>query len=513
MPSTWLKDARGTAWTQEALANALGVNVKTVKRLEGCGADTPQQVRYAELARALDVCPIQLAEHHARDLAANRQPDHAARALGAADRLRRERQFPPADSEPIRWALEACRASGLIDQIAAKSPDLGDPAAQAAGLARSLDAGDLDGLSRILSKALTTAIDAAGDRRQLDALAELVRTLVRLSAAHDAALGTTGAARPGWHQHHGEPEPWQLTALVDRSCGLDGLRWVRPAAGNEPRIDPASPRALCAGPVTTTDADQRVYELVLAFADFVGFDGDKPAPGDDNGLADYCKRVNQMIWGLGDGDDHVLGYFRRIHQEPDTIKDRLLAALPDLRLFDTGDPGRANSVLRVDGGKLGTWLAMRLQAIADRRKVLPASPVHAHPPTTPTETRPMTNDQGSAPINVHVNVNSGGGNVNQAAGGSQAHQHNLSAPAADLLAVLEQLLAETSGSDPRHGELRQACREAQGELERQQALTLPTKTRLQRAAEAIESWAPTDRLLGMAANLSELLSRLPAIGP
>lgn len=46
MNCDWLKEPREAAgFTREALAAALNLNVKAIQRLEGCGADTPQQVR------------------------------------------------------------------------------------------------------------------------------------------------------------------------------------------------------------------------------------------------------------------------------------------------------------------------------------------------------------------------------------------------------------------------------------------------------------------------------------
>jgi len=513
MSCNWLKEPRETArFTQEALAAALKANVKTIKRLEQCGADTPQQVRYSDLATQLKVCPIQLAEHHARDLSANGQPEHARRALEAADALRRARHFPSVDPSPIQSALVACRVTGLGARIAGRVSSLPDEQAQAGHIVKLLNEGDLDGLSFLLNKPLGEAIGAAADGKALDDLARFLRTVVRTCAADDPSLNPAASpSRERWHQHHGESKGWAFTAMIDRSSGLDGMRLIQPRPGTEPRLDDASIRAVRSGRVTQTSVDGRLYELVSAFADLLAFDGDKPPPGDAAAFADFCRRVNQMLWGLNYEDEHVFGLWERANCEPDEVKQQLLQRLPDLRLFDCGEPARTSSVLRVDGAKLETWFASRLKSIAERRKTLATTPVHATQSTQSNpkpESIPM-NDTQAAPIQVNLNIHSGNGPANQAAGQAQAHQHNLSTPSAELLPLLDRLLAETGTAEPHYADLRKACRNAQGELEETAVLSEPTKTLLQRAIDALPT---ADKALGIATKVAELVAKIPGLG-
>ena len=228
-------------------------------------------------------------------------------------------------------------------------------------------------------------------------------------------------------------------------------------------------------------------------------------------FATFCDRVNQMLWGLNYEDEHVFGLWERANCEPEEVKQGLLRCLPDLRLFDCGEPGRASSVLRVDGAKLETWLASRLKLIAERRKTLATVPAHtaqAAPPTTTPEPSKMNEPQGAS-TNIHVIVNPGNGNLNVATGQAQAHQHNLSAAQADLLPLLERLMAATGTGEPHYADLRQACREAQGELERTEALPAPTKSRLQRAIEALPT---ADSALEIACKVAEAIGRFPGLG-
>lgn len=294
------------------------------------------------MATELKICPIQLAEHHARDLAVNGETEHARRARDAADRLRRARHFPSIDPGAIRSALAACRATGLGARIADRMPSLADEEAQAGHIAQLLDEGSLDGLTFLLNKPLHETIDGAADGKALDDLARFLRTVVHTCAADDPSLNPAASpSRERWHQHHGESRGWPFTAMIDRSCGLDGMRLIQPRPGTEPRLDDASIRTVRSGRVTQTSVDARLYELVSAFADLLAFDGDKPAPGDAAAFADFCRRVNQMLWGLNYEDEHVFGLWERANCEPDEVTQQLLQRLPDLRLFDCGATGRS----------------------------------------------------------------------------------------------------------------------------------------------------------------------------
>jgi len=512
MNCDWLKRPRTAAEIkQAALAMEVGLDVRILGRLERCEEQTPTQVPYERLAKALQVCPIQLAEDHARNLAENGQPEHARRARDAADKLRRAQHFPTIDPRAILSALTACRATRLSARIAERMPSLPNEQAQAEHVARLLDAGNLDGLTSVLNKPLRETIDAAADGKALDDLAEFLRAVVRTCAANDPSLDPAAGASPGrWHQHHGESKGWPFTAMIDQSCGLDGLRLVQPLAGNEPRLDDASVRAVRAGHVTQTSVDGRLYELVLAFADLLVFDGDKPAPGDAAAFTDFCARVNQMLWGLNYEDEHVFGLWDRANCEPDEVKQQLLQRLPDLRLFDCGEPARGSSVLRVDGAKLETWLAARLKAIAERRKTIATTPTHsmqAAQSTAKSEPTAMK-ESSAATTNVQVIVHSGNGNQNVATDHAQAHQHNLSAPRDELLPLLERLLAETGTAEPRYADLRKACRDAQGELEETKALATPTKGKLQRAIEALPA---ADKALEVATKVANLILKIPGL--
>lgn len=324
-------------------------------------------------------------------------------------------------------------------------PSLADEEAQAGHIAQLLDEGSLDGLTFLLNKPLRETIDAALEGKALDNLAGFLRTVVRTCAADDPSLNPAASpSRERWHQHHGESRGWPFTAMIDRSSGLDGMSLIQPRPGTEPRLDDASIRAVRSGRVTQTSVDARLYELVSAFADLLAFDGDKPAPGDAAAFADFCGRVNQMLWGLNYEDEHVFGLWERTNCEPDEVTQQLLQRLPDLRLFDCGEPARANSVLRVDGAKLETWFASRLKSIAERRKTLATTPMHAGQSTQSNPKREPTpmNETPSASTNVHVIVNPGSGNLNVATGHAPAHQYNLSTPQAELLPLLDRLLAD-----------------------------------------------------------------------
>ncbi len=120
----------------------------------------------------------------------------------------------------------------------------------------------------------------------------------------------------------------------------------------------------------------------------------------------------------------------------------------------------------------------------------------------------MSESQG-APVHVNINNFSGTGSPNMAAGPAQAHQYNLSTPQAELLPLLDRLLADTNSGDSRHAELRKACRNAQGELEESKAPSEPTKTLLQQAIDALPT---ADKAFEVAAKVADLLGKIPGLG-
>lgn len=513
MGCNWLRGPREAVepagLTQEALAAALNVNVKTIQRLERCGPDTPQQVRYADLAKEVGVCPIQLAENHARDLDANGQFAHAQRARDVADRLRRAKHFPRIDPEPIRRALAACGAVGLVERIAERESDLPDAPTQAAHIARLLNEGRLADFTNLVDIPLEESISCAATAAYLDALGLFLRTIILACAAADNGLD------PGrWHQHHGESKAWPFRALIDRARRLDGMSLVRAAPNTtEARLDdgPNSTRALRSGNASHLSAGSRLHQLVCGIADILGtVDQDRPALGDGPSFSAFCRTVNNELFRHSSRHTHVFGLWEHCTCEAEEVKDELLRLLPNLVLFDSGDPRRASTVLRADSELLETWYAAHLRAIDERRRVIATTPVQATQSTQTTprpESTTMSESQG-APVQFNVNIHSGNGPANMAAGPAQAHQHNVGIPQAELLPLLDRLLADTNSGDSRHAELRKACRNAQGELEESKALSEPTKTLLQQAIDALPT---ADKAFEVAAKVADLLGKIPGL--
>jgi len=512
MGSNWLRGPREAVepdgLTQEALAAALNVNVKTIQRLERCGSDTPQQVRYEDLAKEVGVCPIQLTENHARDLDANGQSAHAQRARAAADRLRRAKHFPTIDSAPIRRALAACDATGLVERIAERESGLPDAPTQAAHIARLLDSRDLNGLSSLLNKPLRGAIDGAADSESLDCVADFLRAVVYACAANDPSLKRPEGTTNEVYQHHGESKSWPFAAMIDQSCNLESMRLIPSLPGNRPLLDDAAVRAVRSGCVTMTSIDGRLHELVSAFADLLAFDDEKPIPGDTKAFENFCDQVNLMLWNLNYEDEHVFGLWERTRCEPDEVKQRLLQLLPYLRLFDCGEASRTSSVLRVDRAKLEIWYASRLKAVNARRGTLATTQAHSTPSssTAKPEQTPMTDSQGKQ--STVVVVATGSSRINFASDQSNAYQSNQGGAKDELLSLLNHLLAETRTAEPHYADLRDACRNAQGELERSAALTAPTKTRLQRAIGALPA---ADKVVELATKATDLLGKIPGL--
>ncbi|EGV29504.1 hypothetical protein ThidrDRAFT_3241 [Thiorhodococcus drewsii AZ1] len=513
MGSNWLRGPREAVepdgLTQEALAAALNVNVKTIQRLERCGSDTPQQVRYEDLAKEVGVCPIQLTENHARDLDANGQSPHAQRARDAADRLRRAKYFPTIDPAPIRRALAACDATGLVERIAERESGLPDALTQAAHIARLLDEGRLADFNNLVDIPLDETIARAATADHLDTLGLFLRTIILACAAADDGLA------PGrWHQHHGESKAWPFRALIDRARRLDGMRLVRAVPDTaEARLDDSqgSTRAVRSGNVTQLSVDARLHQLVCAFADTLGtVDQDRPALTDSRAFEDFRQRVNRELSRHNSRHSHVFGLWEQCACEAEDVKNGLLRLLPNLVLFDCGDPRRASTVLRADSEMLETWYAAHLQAVDGRRRILATTPEQATQSTQSIprpESTTMTESQG-APVQFNVNIHSGNGPANMAAGPAQAHQHNLTTPQAELLPLLERLLAETGTGESRYADLRKACRSAQGEVEENQPISEATKSLFQRAIGALPA---ADKVVELATKATDLLGKIPGL--
>lgn len=514
MGCNWLKGPREAVepagLTQEALAAALHVNVKTIQRLERCGSDTPQQVRYADLAKEVGVCPIQLAENHARDLDANGQSAHAQRARAAADRLRQAKHFPTIDPEPIRRALAACGAVGLVERIAERESDLPDAPTQAARIARLLDEDRLADFTNLVDIPLDETIACAATADRLDTLERLLRTIILACVAADDELD------PGrWYQHHGESKAWPFRALIDRARRRDGMRLVRAAPDTaEARLDDrqGSTRAVRSGNVTQVSVDARLHQLVCAIADTLGtLDQDRPALTDSRAFEDFRQRVNRELSRHNSRHTYVFGLWEQCTCEAEDVKDGLLRLLPNLVLFDSGDPRRASTVLRADSEMLETWYAAHLRAVDERRRTLATTPVQATQSTQTTprlESTTMSESQG-APVQVNINNFSGTGSPNMAAGPAQAHQYNLSTPQAELLPLLERLLAETGTGEPHYADLRKACRNAQGEVEESQSISEETQSLFQRAIGALPT---ADKVVELATKAADLLGKIPGLG-
>jgi len=515
MSCNWLREPREAAgFTQEALAAALRLNVKTIQRLERCGTDTPQQVRYADLATSLGVCPIQLAEHHARELDANRQAAHAQRTRNAADKLRRAKHFPTIDPRPIQSALAACRATGLGARIAVRAPDLPDEQAQAGRIARLLDDARFDAFATLIDIPLDETIARASTDDHLDHLEQFPRTIIRFCAAADEGLA------PGrWHQHHGESKAWPYRAMIDHSSSppLDGMCQVRAAPNTtEARLDDGrdSTRAVRSGNVSQLSVDARLYQLVCEIADTLGtVDQDRPAVGDAQAFVGFCETVNNELFRHNSRNTYVFGLWERSTCEAEEVKQGLLHLLGNLQLFDCGDPARTSTVLRVKREELETWYASHLRAIAERRQILdttPARPTPSAPVTPKRKSKSMkpTSVRRTQDASTQIFISTGSGPTVQAAGAAQVHQH-LSTPQDALLPLLNRLLAETGTAEPHYADLRKACRNAQGELEETKTLSEGTKTPLQRA---IESLPTADKAFGVAVKVADLIAKIPGLG-
>lgn len=255
------------------------------------------------------------------------------------------------------------------------------------------------------------------------------------------------------------------------------------------------------GKVSQLSPDARLHQLVCAIADTLGtVDSDKPAVGDSDAFGNYCKVVNGELFRHNNRHSHVFGLWEQYTCEPEEVKQALLEKLPALRVFECGDPKRASTVLRADSDLLETWYAGHLRTIEARRKLLATTPI-----SPPRDT--LANQKAeSTPM---ITINAGNGNINVATGHAHAQQNNLMTLDAELLGLLNELLAVTNIAESRYAELRKACRTAQGELEETEALTAPTRTWLNKTIDALPT---ADRALDVAHKVADLLSRVPGLG-
>lgn len=516
MSGNWLKGPREAARIkQEFLAHAIGLDARILGRLERCEKETPKQVPYDRLAEVLKVCPIQLAEHHARDLDDTKLLEHASRARDEADRLRRARQFPAIDPQPLTRALVSCESAGLTQRIAERAqvlpgiPEMADAPAQAAHIAGLLNDRNLGDFANLVDIPLEETIGHTATIDHLDSLERFLRAIIL------ACTATGDGLDPGrWHQHHGEPRAWPFRALIDRSRGLDGMRWVRAASDTaEARLDdgPDSTRAVRSGNVSQISADARLHQLVCAIADMLGtVDDDRPTSTDGQSFLDFCRTVNRELFRHNTRHTHVFGLWERCTCEAEDVKGELLRCLPNLRSFDGGDPARASTVLRVDGETLETWYASHLRAIDERRRTLATTSMHSPQPaqSTPHESRTMNESQ-NPQIQLNLNVNTGNGPANQSAGQAQANQYNQGTPQAELLTLLERLLVETGTGESRYADLRKACRNAQGEVEENKPISEETQSLFQRAIGALPA---ADKVIDLATKAADLIGKIPGLG-
>lgn len=521
MDSSWLKQRRESAgFTQDALATATKMDVRAIRRLETCSQEAKKQVPYPALAEALNCCEIELAEAHARDLKAAGQHARAEQAREAADQARRKRHFSKVDPRPIERALERCRSTALPVLISERDENLADTESQAKRIAALLGDGNLDGLAGLLDLPLEATIERASSAGEIDALKRLLTTIVQ-SCTADGAGAEAGQA----HQHHGEPKAWPFRALIDHAERLDGLSTLRPAPGTrEARLDDGidSTRAIRPGLVTQQNVDGRLLELVCRIGDTLGtVDHEKPRSADTDGFSAYCNAVNNELFRHNHRHSHVFALWDDCNREPEIVKQRLLVLLPNLRLFDCGDPNRPSSVMRVEGAgrdKLETWFASHLRALEARRTRVPRtaeslSPAAEH--QTTKEQPAMHQQAPSAVQNINVNVVNGNANTaGQAAGEARINQRIEEGPPEKLTEQLEALLdavmTETRADKSGYADLRQATRDAQGELERAGSVSEPVKTRLQRAKDALPA---ADKVVSMAKNAIETICKLWSLTP
>jgi hypothetical protein len=511
MAPTWLKKRReAKRMTQEALATALGHSDSTaVKRLEGCKPEALQRPPYEELAKALDASVIELADDHARDLRASGQHERAELARKIAAGAWREDRFSQVDVGILERALTACTGTRLVAEMARRPAQAPDAAAQARHIAELLTRDRLDDLFNLTRIPLREAIAAARDGQQLDALHGFLIAVACQCAAADPQLA------PGeWHPLPKDALAWPIRAMIDRSRDLKGMHLVQPMAeafGSKLDDGPDSTRAMRSGHAAHAAVDARLRELVFGIGDLLPtVKCPRPAPGHDQGFADYCKVVNGELLVHNDDHSHVFGVWDPATMEAGEVKQRLLELLPNLRLFTCEADLGERPLLRVDHARLEAWLASHLRLIQERRRALVGNRADQPTPTTPPEPQPMSNPKTSpAAPSMHFdkcNINMTTGPQSQATQANDqaaVNQINATDTNRQLLDGLAQLLANTDPRNVAHKPLRSAVRELQTELEETGDVSPPAVRRFEHAKEGLSI---TEQAFSIAANVASLLA-------
>jgi transcriptional regulator with XRE-family HTH domain len=529
MGCTWLKSRReALGIKQEVLARQIDTYQEAVRRWENCHKDGKPDVPYAALANHLNASAAELAADHARDLqqkadAAGDEDDRdfwsarAAAAARKAEQLRRERCFPPIDLAPIEAALTACPGLGAKLAAATGGPGLHGKSAQAAHIAERLGGGDLPGLIDWINTPLQQAIDAAAGLADLDALHDFVLVIGRSAAARQPDLA------PGACDHYdAETRAWAYRALIDACRGRDGLKLVRPDPSDpQYRLDDSREhtRAIRCGPVADGEGgeDNRVGELLNEFRLELGLAKGPPPAAESAAFAAYCRDyVNSAVAMHNGFDSYVIGLWERADREAPAVKDRLLALLPSLFLFDCGNPQSGRSALRVDASLLESWLAWFKGAIDGRQRHLDAARPAAAPAAIPSEqkpmTKPMTKPGPSHTYNIHaqnVSLASGDQGTSVQASDQAQVQLNQAALADQIKPLIDELLRLTAADIAAYQDLRRAARGIQGELDDGGSVSEQGRGLLKRAAEALPA---ADKAVGIVTKIMDLVCRVPGLG-
>jgi transcriptional regulator with XRE-family HTH domain len=212
MACSWLRVRREAieGLTQDALAEALGVEKRVIGSLERCEVRAPKCPDYARLAEELNVSVHELAEAHAHDLAMAGQQERADHARKVAADAWRRQGFNNIDVRKLQQALAACTpapattdappARSLIQRIADRPAGLpADAAAQAGHIADLLAQDRMDDLFNLTQIPLREAIAAATDDRLLDALRGFLTAVAQQCAAEDKRSRYPCTNPPGSH--------------------------------------------------------------------------------------------------------------------------------------------------------------------------------------------------------------------------------------------------------------------------------------------------------------------------
>ena len=113
-------------------------------------------------------------------------------------------------------------------------------------------------------------------------------------------------------------------------------------------------------------------------------------------------------------------------------------------------------------------------------------------------------------LQLNLNVTNGNGNANgQATGDAGVYQRVATGLPEQVAADLERLLAETRTDTATFADLRKATRTAQDDLEASGQVSGQSKSLLQRAVDALPK---TEKAIGVAAKVADLLAKLPGLG-